>query len=154
MDTPKAMTPGKLLFCIASLVVLVLLVMACTRDLSSTPASSPTPSPVETTSPLSTPTMTYITDFSAEDCNFKIPDELGEITGILRTDVDNEPKINVERVFRRFHQGESPSTILRCDMRSGGLFTTWWVQSLESEQAAFDLFQGLIGGNRASGGTV
>ncbi|MFQ5874832.1 MAG: hypothetical protein ACE5JL_13700, partial [Dehalococcoidia bacterium] len=39
---------------------------------------------------------------------------------------------------------EDPSTILRCDMVTGGLFTTWWVQSLESRQAALDLFEGFI----------
>ena len=62
--------------------------------------------------------------------------------------MDNEPKINIERVFMRFHQGESPSTILRCDIVTqgggGNLFTTWWIQSLDSEEAAFELFEGLI----------
>ncbi|MFQ5933017.1 MAG: hypothetical protein ACE5KI_00060 [Dehalococcoidia bacterium] len=140
------MKPFKLLLLTASIILLGSLVAACTRSSTvlpqdtETPDSSLTPSP----SPPGAAEAAYIIDFSDDDCLFTIPGELGEITTVFQTDVDNEPKINIDRIFDRFHQSEMPSTILRCDMSSAGLFTTWWIQSLENEQAAQELFEAFM----------
>jgi len=58
--------------------------------------------------------------------------------------VENEPKLNIDRVFQRFHQSETPSTILRCDLRTAGLFSTWWIQSLQTKEEADRLYEGFI----------
>ncbi|MEE9199291.1 MAG: hypothetical protein V3U26_05785, partial [Dehalococcoidia bacterium] len=129
----------------------LLLVVGCARAAMPPPQPPPTvaPSPTPSSTPIPTPTQAYITTFTREDCSFQIPGELRAITTVSGAEVDNEPKTNNERVFQRFYQGMSPSTILRCEMvtQEGGdeLLTRWWIQSLESEQEAFDLFEGFIG---------
>lgn len=70
--------------------------------------------------------------------------ELGERTTINQTYVENEPKANIERLFQRFQQAASQSTILRCDMRTAGLFSTWWIQSLQTEEEAIQLFDAFV----------
>lgn len=148
------MSSRKITFCITSLAVLVLILAACNRiSTSDTPEAteasplsltSPTSAPIDTPTPVPTSSKGYITSFDDSDCLMSIHGELGEITTVFQAEASNEPRINIDRVFQRFHQGETPSTILRCDMNSGGFFSTWWMQSLEDEEAAIQLFDGFV----------
>ena len=96
------------------------------------PPESPTPPPVA------------LVEWGDEDCIFRPPGELGELTRVTRTYVENDPKLNIERIFLRFRQSETESTILRCDMNTAGLFSTWWVQSFATEEEAKVLFESLV----------
>ena len=96
------------------------------------PPESPTPPPVA------------LVEWGDEDCIFRPPGELGELTRVTRTYVENDPKLNIERIFLRFRQSETESTILRCDMNTAGLFSTWWVQSFATEEEAKSLFESLV----------
>ena len=85
---------------------------------------SATPTP---TNPPATPTPVpaALIEWGDEDCIFRPSGELGELTRVTRTYVENDPKLNIERIFLRFTQSETQSTILRCDMNTAGLFSTW-----------------------------
>ena len=126
------------------IVALLAFAAACSSGAAPT-ATQPAPTPSPTTPP-ATPTQasTTLIEWSDEDCIFRPHGELGELTRVTRTYVENEPKRNVERLFLKFHQSEAESTILRCDMNTAGLFSTWWVQSFPAEQDAQRLFESLI----------
>ena len=117
---------------------------------TSTPIQSPTTQPSPTAEPSPSPTETpepqaqSFIEWGDEDCILRFSGELGELTTINRTYVENDPKQNIERVFLRFHQSEMDSTILRCDLRTAGLFATWWIQSVPEEDEAFQLYETLI----------
>ena len=150
------MNPRKTALCIICVAVLVLVLAACNRTSEPSTAEpiesapEPTTDAQPTSPPVDTPTSVpaagggYMTSLGDEDCLMSIPGELGEVTNVFQADVDNEPKINIDRVFRMFHQSETPSTILRCDMNSGGFFSTWWMQSMRDEEAAKRLFDGFM----------
>ena len=150
------MNPRKATLYIISIAILLVILAGCNRTSGSPTPESIEPAPEATTeaeptstsvdAPTSGPATakSYITSLGDEDCLMSIPGELGEITNVFQGEEDNEPKINIDRVFQRFHQSESPSTILRCDMNSGGLFSTWWLQSMEDEEAARQLFDGFL----------
>lgn len=105
-----------------------------------TPSESASP-----TTPPKTPTPSSIAlvEWGDEDCIFRPPGELGELTRVTRTYVENDPKRNIERIFLRFRQSEADSTILRCDMSTAGLFSTWWIQSFATEEQARSLFESM-----------
>ena len=107
-------------------------------------ATAPIPTPEPTATPLPDPAGSALLQWSDEDCIFRPPGELGELTRVTRTYVENEPKQNIDRIFRRFRQSEAESTILRCDMNTAGLFSTWWIQSFSDEQEAQSLFNSLV----------
>ncbi len=125
--------------------------VACGNEDGATPTQTPSLSPSPTASPSSSDTPTpspeaqaSFIQFSAEDCILNLSGELGERTTINQTYVENEPKANIERLFQRFQQAASQSTILRCDMRTAGFFSTWWVQSLQTEEEATRLFDAFV----------
>ena len=126
------------------IVALLAFAAACSSGEAPT-ATLPAPTPSPTTPP-ATPTQVpaSLIEWSDEDCIFRPHGELGELTRVTRTYVENEPKRNVERLFLKFHQSEAESTILRCDMNTAGLFSTWWVQSFPTEQDAQRLFESFI----------
>ena len=129
---------------LALIIALLAFAVACTSGEEPTATQpAPTPSPTE---PPATPTQApaALIEWSDEDCIFRPHGELGELTRVTRTYVENDPKRNVERLFLKFHQSESESTILRCDMNTAGLFSTWWVQSFPAEQDAQRLFESLV----------
>ncbi len=95
-------------------------------------SESPTPPPVA------------LVEWGDEDCIFRPSGDLGELTRVIRTYVENEPKLNIERIFRMFRQSETESSILRCDMSTAGLFSTWWVQSFATEEEAKSLFESMV----------
>ena len=126
---------------IAALVVLA----ACSSGGGNEPPQAPdseTPTP---TSPpeTATPMPMALLEWGDEDCIFRPSGELGELTRVTRTYVENDPKLNIERIFLRFRQSEAESTILRCDMNTAGLFSTWWVQSFATEEEAKGLFESM-----------
>ena len=126
--------------------VLIALAAACSSDAGTPPAEpAPTTPPEKTEAPAtSTPAAAALLEWSDEDCIFRPHGELGELTRVFRTYVENEPKQNIDRIFMRFHQSETVSTILRCDMSTAGLFSTWWVQSFSTEEEARQVFESLV----------
>ena len=91
-----------------------------------------------------TPPPVALVEWGDEDCIFRPSGDLGELTRVIRTYVENEPKLNIERIFRMFRQSETESSILRCDMSTAGLFSTWWVQSFATEEEAKSLFESMV----------
>ncbi|MCH8089128.1 MAG: hypothetical protein IH955_03850 [Chloroflexi bacterium] len=131
--------------------LLFLAAMACGNGDGATPTQAPSLSPSPTARPSLSDTPTpspeaqgSFIQFSTEDCILNLSGELGERTTINQTYVENEPKVNIERLFQRFQQSASQSTILRCDMRTSGFFSTWWVQSLQTEEEAIQLFDAFV----------
>lgn len=144
---------SRLLLVPALIGFLYLAAVACGNGDGATPAPTQTPSlsPSPTTRPSSEDTpipspkaQGSFIQFLTEDCILNLSGELGEQTTINQTYVENEPKANIERLFQRFQLGASQSTILRCDMRTSGFFSTWWVQSLETEEKATQLFDAFV----------
>ena len=132
-------------FSILTLAMLVVLA-ACASGDGVAPTQAPdseTPTP---TNPPETPAPppAALIEWGDEDCIFRPSGELGELTRVTRTYVENEPKINIERIFLKFRQSETESSILRCDMNTAGLFSTWWVQSFATEEEAQRLFESLV----------
>lgn len=129
------------------LIVAVLAVLAaCSSGDGAEPTQVPDSEPAVPTSPPQTPTSMSagLIEWGDEDCIFRPSGELGELTRVTRTYVENDPKLNIERIFLRFRQSETESTILRCDMNTAGLFSTWWVQSFASEEEAKSLFESMV----------
>lgn len=131
---------------LAFILILILLLAACASGPEVTPAETPSTEVAATAEPSATPTpaAAALLEWSDEDCIFRPHGELGELTRVFRTYVENEPKQNIDRIFMRFHQSETVSTILRCDMSTAGLFSTWWVQSFSTEEEARQVFESLV----------
>ena len=132
-------------FCILATVAL-LVIAACSSGGGAEPTQAPDSDSAAPTSPPETPASTTaaLIEWGDEDCIFRPSGELGELTRVTRTYVENDPKQNIERIFLTFRQSESESTILRCDMNTAGLFSTWWVQSFATEEEAKVLFDALV----------
>lgn len=122
------------------------LLAACSSEGGAEPTLAPDTEPASPTATSEAPSTppTALIQWGDEDCIFRPSGELGELTRVTRTYVENEPKINIERIFLRFRQSETESTILRCDMNTAGLFSTWWVQSFASEEQAKSLFESMV----------
>ena len=132
---------------ISILIITVLVVLAaCSSGGEAEPTKTPDTETAAPTSPPETPTPVpaALIEWGDEDCIFRPSGELGELTRVTRTYVENDPKQNIERIFLRFTQSETESTILRCDMNTAGLFSTWWVQSFATEEEARSLFEALV----------
>ena len=131
---------------LAFILILILLLAACSSGPEGTPAETPSTEVAATAEPSATsiPAAAALLEWSDEDCIFRPHGELGELTRVFRTYVENEPKQNIDRIFMRFHQSETVSTILRCDMSTAGLFSTWWVQSFSTEEEARQVFESLV----------
>ena len=134
--------PLFLILVVAALVILV----ACSSGGGAEPTQAPNSETTAPTAPpeTSTPPPAALIEWGDEDCIFRPSGELGELTRVTRTYVENDPKENIERIFLRFRQSETESTILRCDMNTAGLFSTWWVQSFATEEEAKSLFEALV----------
>ena len=149
------MSIKSLLFLSISIVVLTL---GCNGNTASSLQLKLTNNPIE---PPALPTTTIIQEsenptwtveakfksfieWEDEDCILRFPGELGELTTISRTYVENEPKKNIERIFQLFYQSKDDSTILRCDLRTAGLFATWWIQSFATKKEAVNLYETMI----------
>ena len=118
---------------------------ACSSGSGAEPTQSPdyaTIAPTAAPEPSMPPPIALV-EWGDEDCIFRPSGELGELTRVTRTYVENDPKLNIERIFLRFSQSETESTILRCDMNTAGLFSTWWVQSFATEEEANSLFESM-----------
>lgn len=118
---------------------------ACSSGSGAEPTQAPdyaTIAPTAAPEPSIPPPITLV-EWGDEDCIFRPSGELGELTRVTRTYVENDPKLNIERIFLRFRQSETESTILRCDMNTAGLFSTWWVQSFDTEEEAKNLFESM-----------
>ena len=131
-----------------SILVIVAMVAlaACSSGGGAEPTQAPdSATPTPTNLPATpTPVPAALIEWGDEDCIFRPSGELGELTRVTRTYVENDPKLNIERIFLRFTQSETESTILRCDMNTAGLFSTWWVQSFATEEEAKGLFEALV----------
>ena len=145
------MMSPRLLLVPALMGLLFLAAVACGNGDGATPTQAPSLSPSPTARPLPSDTPTpspeaqaSFIQFSTEDCILNLSGELGERTTINQTYVENEPKANIERLFQRFQLSASQTTILRCDMRTSGFFSTWWVQSLQTEEEAIQLFDAFV----------
>ncbi len=132
-------------YCILATVAL-LVIAACSSGGRAEPTQAPDSESSAAQAPNETPTPqpAALIEWGDEDCIFRPSGELGELTRVTRTYVENDPKLNIERIFLRFTQSESVSTILRCDMNTAGLFSTWWVQSFATEEEAKELFETLV----------
>ena len=149
------MMSPRLLLVPALMGLLYLAAVACGNGDGTTPTQAPSPSPSPTARSLSSDAPTSSPEaqgsfiqFATEDCILNLSGDLGEQTTINQTYVENEPKANIERLFQRFQLGASQSTILRCDIRTAGLFSTWWVQSLQTEKEAVQLFNAFVDATR------
>ena len=135
-------------FAFFSILTLTALILAV--GCSSGGGGEPTEAPdTETATPTAvpespTPPPVALVEWGDEDCIFRPSGDLGDLTRVIRTYVENEPKLNIERIFRMFRQSETESSILRCDMSTAGLFSTWWVQSFATEEEAQRLFESLV----------
>lgn len=132
-------------YCILATVAL-LVIAACSSGGRAEPTQAPDSESSAAQAPNETPTPqpAALIEWGDEDCIFRPSGELGELTRVTRTYVENDPKLNIERIFLRFRQSETESTILRCDMNTAGLFSTWWVQSFATEEEAKELFETLV----------